>query len=89
MKRSVGLLVIAFLLVPVLGAQETQKSGGDQEQQQPTLGPPAPGTAAGPRTATVTDYRKLSRMRSIYIERMDNALSEKLILSLGKKKRMP
>lgn len=84
MKRSVGLLVIAFLLVPVLGAQETQKSGGDQEQQQPTLGPPAPGTAAGPRTATVTDYRKLSRMRSIYIERMDNALSEKLILSLGK-----
>ena len=83
MKRSVGLLVIAFLLVPVLGAQEAQKSGGDQEQQQPTLGPPAPGTP-GPRTATVTDYRKLSRMRSIYIERMDNDLSEKLILSLGK-----
>ena len=84
MKRSRWLLAIAFLLVPVLGAQETQKSGGDQEQQQPTLGPPAPGSAAVPRTATVTDYRKLSRMRSIYIERMDNALSEKLVLSLGK-----
>ena len=83
MKRSVGLLAIAFLLVPVLGAQEAQKSGGEQEQR-PTLGPsPAPGTR-GPQTATVNDYRKLSRIRSIYVERMDNALSEKLVLSLGK-----
>ena len=83
MKRSVGLLAIAFLLVPVLGAQEAQQSGGEQEQK-PTLGPsPGPGTR-GPRTATVNDYRKLMRIRSIYVERMDNALSEKLVVSLGK-----
>jgi hypothetical protein len=83
MKRSVGLLAIAFLLVPVLGAQEAQKSGGEQEQQ-PTLGPSPESGTRGPRTATVNDYRKLSRIRSVYIERMDNALSEKLVLSLGK-----
>jgi hypothetical protein len=83
MKQSGWLLVIAFLLVPVLGAQDAQKSGGEQGQK-PTLGPsPAPGTR-GPQTATVNDYRRLMRIRSIYIERMDNALSEKLVLSLGK-----
>jgi hypothetical protein len=83
MKRSGWLLAIAFLLVPVLGGQETQRSGGEQEQK-PTLGQePAP-TLHGPQTATVNDYRKLSRIRSIYIERMDNALSDKLVESLGK-----
>ena len=83
MKRSGWLLALAFLLIPVLGAQEAQKSGGEQEQK-PTLGPsPAP-ALRGPRTATVNDYRKLARIRSIYVERMDNALSEKLVLSLGK-----
>jgi len=83
MKRCGWLLAIAFLLVPVLGTQEAQKSGGEQEHR-PTLGPsPAPGTR-GPRTATVNDYRKLMRIRSIYVERMDNALSEKLVQSFGK-----
>ena len=56
MKRSGWLLALAFLLIPVLGAQEAQKSGGEQEQK-PTLGPsPAP-ALRGPRTATVNDYR--------------------------------
>jgi hypothetical protein len=32
----------------------------------------------------VHDYRKLTRIRSIYVERMDNALNDKLISSLGK-----
>ena len=83
MKRSVAWLAIAFLLVPVMGAQEAQQPGGEQEQK-PTLGPPSGSSARGPRTATVHDYRKLTRIRSIYIERMDNALSEKLVMSLGK-----
>jgi hypothetical protein len=83
MKRSGWLLAIAFLLVPVLGAQEAQKPEGGKEQQ-PTLGPSTAPGMQGPRTATVNDYRKLMRIRSIYVERMDNALSEKLVLSLGK-----
>ena len=85
MKRSGWFLAIAFLLVPVLGAQETPKSGEEQEQK-PTLGPaPAPTLHEhSPRTATVNDYRKLVRIRSIYIQRMDNALSDRLVVSLGK-----
>jgi hypothetical protein len=83
MKRSAWLLAIAFLLVRVGGAQEAQKSG-EEPQQKPTLSAqPAP-SLRGPRTATVNDYRKLLRIRSLYIEKMDNALSEKLVLSLGK-----
>jgi len=83
MKRSGCLLAIAFLWGSVAGAQESQKSGGDT-QQKPTLGgQPTPGLHA-PRTATVNDYRKLMQIRSLYIEKMDNALSEKLVLSLGK-----
>ena len=83
MQRSGWPLAIAFLLVAVAGAQETQKPEGEPEQK-PTLGAqPAPGLR-GPRTATVNDLRRLMRIRSLYIERMDNALSEKLILSLGK-----
>jgi hypothetical protein len=83
MKRSVGLLALALLLVPVLGAQDAQQQGGGQEQR-PTLGPKAGPGESGPRTATVNDYRKLMRVRTIYIERMDNKLSDKLLESLGK-----
>jgi len=84
MKRSIGLLALALLLAPVMGAQDAQQQAGDQEQPPPTLGP-APGSSEhGPRTATVNDYRKLVRIRSLYVERMDNALSEKLVVSLGK-----
>ncbi len=93
MKRSLCLLSIAFLLVPLLGAQESQKSQGEQEpapEQQPAPAPslggaPAPSLGGhGPGTATVNDYRKLTRIRSIYIDRMDNALSDKLIESVGR-----
>ena len=84
MKRSVTWLALALLLVPVMGAQDTQQPGGEQEQKPPTLGPPPGSSARSPRTATVQDYRKLMRIRSIYVERMDNALSEKLVVSLGR-----
>jgi len=83
MRRIVVLLALALLLAPVLTAQDAQQQGGEQEQK-PTLGPkPGPGES-GPRTATVNDYRKLMRIRTLYIERMDNDLSEKLVASLGK-----
>jgi hypothetical protein len=83
MKRSVGLLALALLLAPVLSAQDAQQQGAGQEQK-PTLGPKPGPNEPGPRTATVNDYRKLMRVRTLYVERMDNALSEKLVVSLGK-----
>jgi len=77
------LLVLALLLAQVLPAQDAQQQSGEQEQK-PTLGPkPGPGES-GPRTATVNDYRKLVRIRTLYIDRMDNDLSERLVASLGK-----
>ena len=76
-------LILALLLAPALKAQDAQQQGGEQEQK-PTLGPkPGPGES-GPRTATVNDYRKLVRIRTLYIERMDNDLNERLVTSLGK-----
>ena len=83
MKRSVCLLAIACLLIPVLGAQEAQQPG-EEPQPRPTLGPKPGPNGSGPRTATVNDYRRLMRIRSLYVERMDNALGEKLVVSLGK-----
>jgi len=58
-------------------------------QERPTLGPaPAPtlggGGGGGPRTATVNDIRKLMRIHTIYIERIDNALSDKLVEAIAK-----
>ena len=83
MRRIVVLLALALSLVPLLKAQEAQPQGGDQEPR-PTLGPkPGPGES-GPRTATITDYRKLARIRTLYIERMDNDLNGSLVASLGK-----
>ena len=83
MKRSVGWLALAFLVGGVLGEQQSQQPGGEQEQR-PTLRPTPGPNESGPRTATVNDFRKLMRIRSIYVERMDNALSEKLMVSLGR-----
>ncbi len=83
MRRIVVLLALALSLAPLLRAQEAQPQGGDQEPK-PTLGPkPGPGES-GPRTATVTDYRKLVRIRTLYVERIDNDLNESLVASLGK-----
>ena len=103
MKRSVVWFALVFLGVPLLPAQEAQQQqqeqqqeqqqqqqqpGGEQEQK-PTLGPkPGPNEPdSGPRTATVNDYRKLMRIRTLYIERMDNDLSDKLVVDLGKLRR--
>jgi len=83
MKRSGWLLALVLLWVGVAGAQETQKPEGEP-QQRPTLGAQSGPGERGPGTATVNDLRKLMRIRSLYIEKMDNALSEKLVLSLGK-----
>ncbi len=63
---------------------EQKQKQQQEEQQRPTLGPPAESPAGGPRTSTTTDARKLLRVRSIYVERIDNALSEKLADVLSK-----
>ena len=67
--------------------QEEQQQERQQEQQpqkKPTLGPPPAPSLGGPRSATTTDGRKLLRVRAIFVERMDNSLSDRLTEGLTK-----
>lgn len=59
--------------------------GSAQAQQKPTLGenPPAP-SLSGPRTYNTTDPRKLRRIRTIYVEHIENSLSDKLADGISK-----
>jgi hypothetical protein len=65
---------LVLLLVPGLAAWG---------QQKPTLGKQEP-SLHGPRSATTTDPRRLSRVRAVYVERIDNSLSDRLMEGLSK-----
>jgi hypothetical protein len=92
MKYAARLLVIVLLASLARGAQAGQNSppAPPQEQPQqpeehPTLGPRnGPGEVTGPNTSTTTDVRKLMRIRTLYIESIDNSLSDRLMDVLGK-----
>jgi len=96
MKRVGWCVAICLLVGLSVWAQEGQKQEppGQEEQppqqpappeKRPTLGPaPAPTLGEAPRTALTRDSRKLMRIRSLYIERIDNALSDKLLEALAK-----
>src|SRR5579872_2377697 len=77
MKCAAWSLIIACMLaVPALQAQQ------QPQPPPPTLGPAEP-SLEGPNTATTTDRSRLIHMRTIYIERIDNQLSDKLIDDLS------
>jgi hypothetical protein len=68
---------------PTLGKEpDGQQQQGQQQQQRPTLGESP--SAGGPRNSTTTDIRKLLRVRTVYIETIDNSLNEKLAEALSK-----
>ena len=75
-------------MVAQAGQNSGQSGGADQSpdsKHPPTLGPrTGPEIDAGPTTATTTDIRRLMRIRTLYIESIDNSLSDKLIEALGK-----
>jgi hypothetical protein len=92
MKWGARHLLIALLASFALWAQAGQNADqsappgqSPPENERPTLGPrPGPGLISGPDTSTTTDLKRLMRIRTLYIESMDNALNEKLIEALGK-----
>ena len=53
-------------------------------QNRPTLGPPPAPSLRGPRSSTTNDARKLAHINKIYVERIDNRLSDKLMEGLAK-----
>ncbi len=98
MKRHYGLIVLIVVSVlPALAQQDQdqqpQQPPPEQQQKQekrPTLGPePAPGPTSGmmptgPATDFVLDAGKLMRVRKVYVEPIDNHLSDKLMDGLSK-----
>lgn len=98
MKQGTQPLTICLLAGLTLWASATVKADSlpaqDQQQQQqqqeqpdyrPTLGPKSgPGIGTGPHSFTTTDIKKLMRIHTIYIEDIDNSLSNKLVEALGK-----
>lgn len=92
MKWYFHALAIGLLVSSVLCAQAGQDNGrggqpnqqGDNSNDRPTLGPrTGPRLDTGPLTSTTTDIRKLLRIHTLYIENIDNDLSEKLMEEIG------
>ena len=93
MKRGaqqLALCLIASLAIWAHGGQNAGPSAQQEHPQQqpeerPTLGPKTgPDVESGPLTSTTTDLRKLMRIHTLYIESIDNSLSDKLVDTLGK-----
>lgn len=79
-------LILVIMSMSAWGQQAPQQEQEQQQQQEqrPTLGPaPAP-SLRGPHTSTTTDPRKLRRIRTLYVESIDNSLSDRLIEKLAK-----
>lgn len=89
-------LVIAFFFLACLAAVAQERkpeqkptlgpppANNSKQEQRPTLGPPPDTSTGGPSTAVTTDPVQLSRTKKIYVESMDNRLSDKLLDGLGK-----
>jgi hypothetical protein len=91
MKCGARHLAIYLLASLTMWAQAGQKTDSptrqgqpQQSEQRPTLGPRNGPGLAGPDTSTTIDLRKLMRIRTLYIESIDNSLSDKLVEALGK-----
>lgn len=61
-----------------------QKPPEAEAQKRPTLGSPSTSSPNGPRSSTTTDPQKLTHMKKIFVERIDNQLSDKLMEGLSK-----
>jgi hypothetical protein len=78
MQRSYAIVALLLFTRLAVGAQEKK------EERRPTLGPPPASAPEAPTHAITTDPARLHRVRSIYIETIDNRLSDKLLEGLGK-----
>jgi len=77
MKQWTGVILALVLFAVSSPAQK-------KEEQRPTLGP-SPGSAnEGPHNAITTDRGRLLRVRKVYVERIDNRLSDELLDGLAK-----
>jgi hypothetical protein len=84
MKLSV-MMVAAVLIQGSAGLPQENKAA-EKTQGRPTLGPEPgePPTLYGPHNSTTTDARRLMHVRAIFIERIDNKLSDRLVDAFAK-----
>ncbi len=87
--RLVVCLICSLALVAparTVCGQQTSQPQSPTPEDRPTLGPRnGPSTLdSGPMTASVIDVRKLLRIHTLYVENIDNSLSDKLVADLGK-----
>lgn len=76
-------LIILLLPCSFVPAQEKPSLGKEAPQERPTLGKDG-SQPDGPRTSTTNDARRLMSVRTIYVDQIDNALSDKLADGLSK-----
>ena len=83
----------SFGLIAVMVTCPMSRAQNDRPQEQhppeeskprPTLGPPTAASLNGPRSSTTTDAQKLLRIRKIFVQSIDNMLSDKLVETIGK-----
>ncbi len=89
MKVVYFALVFVFLCALVSAQNQDQrptlrKDVPPDQEQRPTLGKEEGPSLNGPRTSTTTDARRLMNIKNIFVDRIDNALSEKLTEGLSK-----
>ena len=80
-------LFLAILLAPSLVAsaqQDRPTLGKEAPEKPPTLGKETEPSLNGPRTSTTTNPRRLMSIKTIYVEPIDNSLSDKLTEGLAK-----
>jgi len=78
-------LAILLLARPVMFAQDRPTLHKEPSQDNPpTLGKDEGPSLSGPRTSTTTDARRLLSFKAIFVDHIDNALSEKLADGLSK-----
>lgn len=80
-------LLASLILSSVAWAQKAAPSGKPPDvgdQKRPTLGPTTPPSLNGPRSSTTTDPRRLNHLRKLFVENIDNSLSDRLMEGLAK-----
>lgn len=92
MRRFFACLIALFVMGLPARAQTDKPAPQQKDQdqtnrptlQRPTLGPPTTAAPGGPHSSTTNDPRKLLHIRKIFVESIDNMLSDKLMEDLTK-----
>ena len=80
------ILILAALLGPGSAGSAQDNKAPEKPPARPTLGPEPGGAPSlyGPHNSTTNDARRLLRVQALYVERIDNHLSDKLVDAFAK-----